>query len=248
MRTKLLILVVALVSLAAMAAIGQKKSTSPADATPVQEGVISDQQKQHSKLYSNYKGNGKLRDLIKKNPDGVDIEVLPGTPELSVGGRAVADDSVQELTSNADTIVVGRVTNKSSQITENGSFLFTDYEFSVDESLKNTTAAKIDSQKTITVTRPGGKVLLDGHLITATDRSFRELLIGGRYLLFLKFIPGTATYRPVNAKGSFDITNGKVELLTAAPDAQRIDKDAESFISDVRTAITMNKRGGGSRE
>ena len=68
MRTKLLFLVVALVSLAAIAVIGQKKSTSPADATPVQEGVMSDLQKQHSRLYSNYRGNGKLRDLIKRIP------------------------------------------------------------------------------------------------------------------------------------------------------------------------------------
>ncbi|HEX8176256.1 MAG TPA: hypothetical protein VF543_14160 [Pyrinomonadaceae bacterium] len=254
MRKKGLLFLVSALSIAGVVTItslrsrGQGASGSKAEAaTPVQQGVMSAQQKEHSKLYKDYKGNGKLLDLLNKEENNTTneliITVMPPLPELSPGGRpSLSEAFLKNLASNADVVVIGRVTNKSSQLTENGAFVFTDYDLAVEEVLKGNSSNNIQSQSSIAVTRPGGKILLEGRVVTATDRVFKPLAIGGRYLLFLKYIPTTGAYHAVNNKGSFELVDNKsIKLLNEATDAPRVDKDAASFINDVRIAIAADR-------
>ncbi|MBD0370470.1 MAG: hypothetical protein ICV60_06510 [Pyrinomonadaceae bacterium] len=254
MRKQVLLLLASALTLAGIITItslhsrGQGASGSKAEvATPVQQGVMSAQQKEHSKLYKDYKGNGKLLNLLNKEENNADneliITVMPGLPELSPKGRSSAPEAfLNNLASSADAVVIGTVTNKSSQLTENGAFVFTDYDVSVEEVLKDNGSNSLQSQSSIVVTRPGGRILLEGRVVTARDRAFKPFTVGGRYLLFLKYIPTTDAYHAVNDKGSFELVDNKsVKLLTEAPDAPRIDKDAPSFINDVRTAIAATK-------
>ncbi|HKS29217.1 MAG TPA: hypothetical protein VJS44_15420 [Pyrinomonadaceae bacterium] len=214
---------------------------------------MSARQKEHSKLYKDYKGNGKLLDLLKKEENNTGneliITVMPGLPELSPGGRPSTPDTfLNNLASTADAVVIGTVANKSSQLTENGAFVFTDYDVAVEEVLKENGSNNIQSQSSIVVTRPGGRILLEGRIVTARDRTFKPFAVGGRYLLFLKYIPTTGAYHAVSNKGSFELVDDKsVKPLTEAPDAARLDQDAASFINDVRIAIAAalsTKRGG----
>ena len=219
---------------------GQKGADSKSEvATPVQEGVMTDRQKEHSKLYGNYKGRGKLRDLDQSSGSASKgFTILPGTPELSVRpSDSASGEMVRDLAARADAVVLGLVTDKVSQLTEDGDFIFTDYQLTVEQVLKNNEAGGLRPQSIITVTRPGGKVLLDGQVIEIRDRSFKSFALGGRYLLFLKRVPTTGAYRAVNYKASFQIDNNKIETLTDAPDAQLVGEDAASFMNDVRIAI-----------
>ncbi|HEY0322145.1 MAG TPA: hypothetical protein VGC66_14385 [Pyrinomonadaceae bacterium] len=254
MRKQVLLLLASALAIAGTITItslrgwSQGASGSKAEAaTPVQQGVMSAQQKEHSKLYKDYKGNGKLLDLLNKEENNASneliITVMPALPELSPGGRPSSSEAfLKNLASSADAVVIVTVTNKSSQLTENGSFVFTDYDVAVEEVLKDNGSNNIQSQSSIVVTRPGGRILLEGRVVTARDRVFKPLAIGGRYLLFLKYIPTTGAYHAVNNKGSFELVDNKsVKLLTEAPDAPRIDKDAASFISDVRIAIVADR-------
>lgn len=224
-------------------------------ATRVQEGVMSDIQKEHSKLYRNYKGTGKLADRINRegeNADELTITVLPGLPVLAIGGRISAPNNfLNNLAADADAVVIGTVTAKASQLTENGAFIFTDYDVRVEEVLKDNSANNIQPHSRIAVTRPGGRISLQGRMVTAVDRTFKPFATGGRYLLFLKYIPTTRAYHAVSTTGVFQLADNKrVELLTEAPDAPRIDKDVAAFISDVRIAIAnaIYGRQGGSLE
>lgn len=168
---------------------------------------------------------------------------MPGLPELSPVGRpSVPEAFLNNLASKADAVVIGTVTNKSSQLTENGAFVFTDYDLTIEEVLKENGTDSIQSHSSIVMTRPGGRILLEGRIVTARDRAFKPLAIGGRYLLFLKYLPTTGAYYAVNNKGSFELADNKsVKPLTEAPDAPRVDKDAASFINDVRIAIAASK-------
>lgn len=228
------------------------KQTEPA--TPVQEGVMTDRQKEHSKLYENYKGIEKLTDLIKQKGDNsneLSITIMPGMPELSLSGQVSTPEAfLKNLAAESDAIVVGSITDKSSQLTENGTFIFTDYDVVVEDVLKNSNANNIQPHSNIVVTRPGGRILLQGRPITARDKNFKPFVIGGRYLLFLKYIPATNAYHAVSDKGSFEIVNSRVELLTEAPDAMQVNKDAASFIDDVRRAVANvgSLKQGDSRE
>jgi hypothetical protein len=110
--------------------------------------------------------------------------------------------------------------------------------------LKDNPAAHVAPQTRLTVTRPGGKVALNGREITAIDRSFKRLAVGGRYLLFLRFIPATGAYQALNEKGSFEIDNNKIAVLSELPDAVfSSERDAASFINEVRTAINASPHG-----
>lgn len=254
-----LVLVLAVIGISTITSLhsqGQKASGAKAEAaTPVQEGVMSDKQKEHSKLYRKHKGIGKLTDLVKREgnntSDGLEVIQLPPLREVTPGGRiSVPGAFLNTLAGSADAVVIGTVTDKTSQLTENGTFVFTDYDLTVEEVLKSRDAS-IQPQGSIVVTRPGGRILLQGRVVSAVDRVFHPFSIGGRYLLFLKFLPSTGAYHAVSDQGSFRlINNKKVELLTDSPDVPRIEKDAASFIGDVQTAIAVTYVGrqGGIHE
>lgn len=161
--------------------------------------------------------------------------MLPGLPNLSPGGRA---PGIDELVKKADAIVLGTVYSKSSQLTDNGKFVFTDYEFVAEEVLKGTSAK---AQTTITVTRPGGKILLEGQQVEVRVESFRPLQTGGRYVLFLNEIPSTHAFQAVNQKGSFEVTNGRVEVLTDPSNDEKLGTDLVTFITNVRLAIARGE-------
>jgi hypothetical protein len=228
---------------------GQNPMATKQDApTPVQEGVMTEKQREHSKLYKDYKGVGKLRDIVEqeanKGTDEVSVTVLPRLPELApASGGASTVRTLEDLASNSDAIVVGTVTSKTSQLTEDGTFVFTDYILIAEEVLKDYSAAGINPFSNLTVTRPGGKILLNGRVVNAIDKSFGRLVVGSRYVLFLKHVSSTGAYRSVNDKGSFGLDNNCVVTLTEAPDAEaRSGRDAASFIREVRSAITASTR------
>ena len=76
--------------------------------------------------------------------------------------------------------------SKSSQITTNGTYVFTDYELRIEEALKDGRTGTLKPETTITVTRPGGKVLLFGKIASFNLSAFKPLQPGRRYLLFLQ--------------------------------------------------------------
>lgn len=222
---------------------GQKPSVQTEVATPVHEGVRSDQQKEHSKLYNSYKGQGKLSDRVKSKNE-LTVNLHAPLPVLSPDSKQTS--TVTELAEKADAVVIANVISKSAQITTSGTFVFTDYQLNVEEVLR-ADSDKLKPQTSITVTRPGGKVLLEGQVITFKVESFKPLMPGHRYLLFLKVLPITGTYQAVDQKSSFDISDSKVQSLSDAPDAQGFEKDLGTFISSVKVAIASSQKYRGAK-
>lgn len=226
-------------ALASLHIHGQKPRVSVQTevATPVQAGVLSAQQKEHSKPYDSYKGSGKLSDQVKGKNE-LTVTVLPGLPVFSETGKQTS--MVTELAEKADAVVIASVISKSSQITTAGTFIFTDYELNIEEALSGD-RDKLKAQASITVTRPGGKVLLEGQVITVNVESFRPLIPGHRYLLFLKLLPTTGTFQAVNQDSSFNISDSQVASLNASPD-ESFEKDITAFVSSVKMAIASSQK------
>jgi len=256
MLNKILILLFALPLIVGITATnglrshGQSPKAGKQDsATPVQEGVMTEKQREHSKLYRGYTGAGKkLRDLaeeeIKKgNSDDIGIAALPGIPELRPHVTPFRE-VLTELACGADAIVIGIVKDRSSQLTESGTFIFTDYELTVEEVLKDNTSGHIEPTTSLTVTRPGGRILLEGHVISAIDKSAKPFEIGGRYILFLQYLPTTGSYRTPGINGSFQIKDEKLVALTdsVTSSAEFLGgKNALSFMTEVRSAVAFCK-------
>ena len=222
------------------------KSTQE-EATPIQEGVMTEQQKQHSKLYER-SGRRNLRNY------GKSITVVITLPFVEADNEkppSTIDKLLQSITCDADVVVVGTVTSKTSQLTEDGSFVFTDYEVQIQETVKNKLSAPIQPSLSITVTRPGGAVNLNGKILTVTDKSFQPLEVGKVYLLFLQKVSSTGAYRTVNNEGSFELNQNHVRRLTEKPlpYAFTYANDAASLVEQIRTIenLCINQSNGGSK-
>ncbi len=200
--------------------------------TPIQEGVMTAKQREHSSIYKQYAGRRKITD-----PDAQKREfkiVFKSEPQPV---------SMQDLACEADSVIIGVIQSKSSQLTEDKNFIFTDYEVIVDEVLKDNLADPINPTTLITVTRPGGVIRLNGKVVHAQDNAFKPFNIDGRYLLFLRHLPTSRSYQAVNSAGSFRIENRKVIQLRKDQllEMRENEADVESFTSSLRIAISTCK-------
>jgi hypothetical protein len=195
------------------------------EATPIQEGVMNEKQRAHSKLYKEYRGNGNIFEDAKKNRDFKYIYI--GEPDTV---------SIQSLACEADAVVTGIIQSKSSQVTEGKNFIFTDYEVTVEEIWKDNTATPLDRSALMTVTMPGGAINFNGKVIIAKDASFPPLTIGGRYLFFLAYIPETNLYRPLNSASSFEFKGGRFSEI-------RKNQIVESLAPEVDSNVLASKVG-----
>jgi hypothetical protein len=217
----------------------QTQTKADEEATPIQEGVMTQKQREHSKLYKQYSGRRNISELVTKE---VDFKiVVKSEPQPAF---------MQDLACEADAVIIGAIQSKSSQLTEDKNFIFTDYDLVVEEVLKDNFSSPINPGATITVTRPGGAIKLKSKIVRATDESFKPFAIDGHYLLFLRYLPASNSYQAVNSAGGFRIENGKVFQLRKDQllDVSKSTNDRDVFVSNVRTAISSCKDGKGSAD
>jgi hypothetical protein len=156
-----------------------------------------------------------------------------------VGKPETAESYFGKLAERSDAVVRGRVTRKVSHLTEDDAFLFTDYDFVVTEVLKNNVMVPLYTGATITVTRPGGKILLDGVIVKATDDCFAPLPVGNHNLvLFLKFVPETGAYQATGDTGTFEVDGETLRPLTEVPFPPGVLRDGDSFLRTTRAVST----------
>ena len=168
--------------------------------TVIQEGVMTDRQMVHSSLYKGLGlGVGKKIVDILKTQDGAILEDAPAS--RIIGGASSSKPTLNERVGrwvcDSDAIITGNVTNKESQLTADGYYVFTDYTINVETVLKNDSKESLHAEGHIIYTGPGGKVLLNSHLVDANFSSMPVLRNGGKYLFFLKAIPTTGAFNAV---------------------------------------------------
>lgn len=207
-------------------------------ATPVQLGVLTLKQRTHSKPYSHYLDLTKKftvsRSIAEARSNLVVIEVHVGMGQALTSAET-PEDYFGELARESDVVIRGKVVNKESQITENDGFVFTDYEILVSEVLKNDREARLDTGMTITVTRPGGKVLVGGIVLKGLDHSFLPLPDNGHDLvLFLKHIPETDAFWTTRATGGFELDGPSLRQLTEMQFPPGVLRDVDSFLRTTR--------------
>src|SRR5205085_8641379 len=101
--------------------------------------------------------------------------------------------------------------------------------------LKNNVTAPFDQGAVITVTHPGGKVLLDGIIVKAIDEAFLPLPVNQDVVLFLKFIPETRAYELTNDTGSFELDGSTLQPLTKDHFPPGVLQNGIRFLQTVRS-------------
>jgi len=187
-----------------------------ADATPVEVGLLSASQRIHSSLYTTYKERndnktiGELLDAARSSGRIVKLDFLVGLGWLMEADKP--ERFFGELARSSDAIVRGRVTKKVSQLTQDEAFIFTDYDVVITEVLKDNATAPLSAA--ITVTYPGGKVLLDGVIVKGRDHYFEPLPLNREVVLFLQSVKETGAYKPTRYSGSFELDGVTLRALT----------------------------------
>jgi len=204
---------------------------------------ITDKDRKHSKLFPRYKTGKKLSSqafleqesnskqlsneiVVKKIPPILDIDLerrCPNYPKPGLVGLAHA----------ADVIVVGAVRDKiTSQLTEDEGFLFSEYNISVENVIKDNHSVPIEMNSAISVIRPGGKAKINDKVVSAVVPPFPPFIEGDQYVLFLKFIPETKSYQAFS-NGSLPIIEGEIRT----PYDPKTGPKQQAFIDEIRDAM-----------
>jgi len=211
-----------------------------------QEKKMTNKQKEHSKLYKEDFKSRKGKKLTNIAATGIgNVSVIipvadgfqlePTTP-LNLHGF------LKNLICDADAVVIGTVKSKSSHLTEEEEFIFTDYEMTVEEVLKDNSAASIQSRNIITATRGGGVLKINGRNVIAIDESLKPLEVNSRYLLFLRFVPNTSAYKAHKSKGSVQLNDHRIIKLTGEAVPRELDTggNAATLINGIRSVVLSN--------
>lgn len=199
-------------------------------------------QTREERIRSVYKGAGarrNLRQLAAKATQDIEVNVGPGMPVLAPNPSAFNLQAFLEgMACDADAVVIGEVNKASAQLTEDESFVFTNYEMTVEEVLKSDGATPPQKDSLITVARTGGMLNLGRRKIRARVHGFAPLEAGKRYLLFLQSVPGKGAYIAHESKGSFLLDGDEIVKLTEdqLPPELESGNDVGGFINAVRQA------------
>lgn len=202
--------------------------------TPVQLGVISEKQKKNSKRYNRPNSDS----LVNENRNVGVIIGRPFAKEDSSNNFIPSQQThFQKLACQADTIVIGKVKSKNSQLSEDNTSVFTDYQIEVNTILK-TKLNNILPNNLITVTRSGGRVKFNNHLIEVIDKSYKQLKIGGEYLIFLNYLNDSDSFAASSDEGTFEIQGNKFKRFKDDKNIQyqSVDEDLNNlntYISEI---------------
>ena len=189
-------------------------------------------QNEHGKLF---KHSGRQLLEIAATRAG-DIEVVEETGYvIQIPNSARVVPTFQSALCKANAVVIGTLQTKTSALTDQGNFIFTDYDVTVDEVIKNNVSSPIAVGSTIVTTRDGGAVELNKRIFRATRGDFDPPVVGNRYLLFLRFIPQTGSYL-MYGNGSFELQSDTMRALgpEAREELHRANQDRVTFLTELR--------------
>jgi hypothetical protein len=222
------------------AELERKYQSELVEATSVELGALSERQRVHSKLFAHYKrlrGSDVIGGLVAEAKGK--YKIIETGVHLPLTELITESETPENFFSNlaraSDAVIRGKVTKKTSQITEDGAFIFTDYDIVVKEIMKNNAAAPLSSDTTITVTRPGGKVVVHGIVVKAFDDSYKPLPMNEHdVILFLQLIPETGAFKVTRYTGGYELDGSVLRPLTGAKFPPGVLQNENSLLQTLR--------------
>ncbi len=148
---------------------------------------------------------------------------------------------IQAEVANSDLIIVGVPVKARSLPIEDRTFAFTQYAVQIEKVISGDQRSVLPGD-TIVVSRGGGEITIDRVLVKAIEPAFSEFLLNQSYILMLRAIPGTTTYRALGS-GTFSVKNGEVASASAFEKGKTLKKDLAHFMSEVDSAVARKRSG-----
>lgn len=179
-RSRLYLLGAVLALMGSAQSLGQQ-SSGQGKLTPDQS------EKVHNHLFQ--KGPaGQIPDMPSKGKGDVYVPcVVPVWQRIQVPFM----DELATLASKSDLIVLAKAEAAATHMNAGKDFLYTDWNFVVEEVLKDNPKAPVQPGTAILVARPGGNLQINGRMVHAHCADFEDFAHGQEYLLYLGFVPET---------------------------------------------------------
>ncbi|SRR6266851_2659906 len=204
--------------------------------------IPNDVKAHHQKLYDSYYHGKNIFDETKAGHD-VDItaqrfvDSMVSPEALKTPKNAYPHPVLRGISCDADAVMVAVPKSSETEVTASENFLYTDYRFQVDSILKNSTPMQLGSNTEIIVTRPGGEITANGHIVRARVAGFSQFTIEKPYLLFLEYLPATRTFQAFSV-GTFELSRGAVVPMDTEVFASvRSTRDQNAFLTEVGAAV-----------
>lgn len=223
---------------------GQKQQAQLPEPTIVQSGQTTEKERGYSKelkkLYPESKRTLSETSARAQARGDKEVRIVDLPPDQSVWHRKALSKSefLNEIACKSSAIVLGRVTGQVGHLAEDETFVFTTYSLTISTVVKDNPVDHLEDTASIEVTRPGGRIRLNGQIIDAEDQAYPPLQIDGEYLLFLKYVPTSEGYLVANPKGDFVLEKGLLVPLSSAtvPEGLKMN-DSISLTNDIRDAM-----------
>jgi hypothetical protein len=223
--------------------------TSSGQATRPSENADAERAaKVHSQLWHNNEGETIAKRLEKttgnitvindedRNENDYVHQIQPPYPPL----RMV------EFACMSDAVVVGTPESGVSHMTADLDFVYSEWKLRITSVLQDNPKSPILGSNEISVVRAGGTLTINGRLVIGKELNFPEFQPGDEYLLYLKYIPESGSYKAIAGR-SFNLSHGPVfdaPYMDRSWDKVPVDellRDTKAAISAAGTAAYCEK-------
>jgi hypothetical protein len=185
---------------------------------------------EHAKIFRSYGTPGKK--LTGRKP-GASFSVYENYELLMRTTDKPRAEQLKDMACNSDAVLIVKLADETASLNEEETFIFTDYAAGVEEILKNNPVRPVQVGSQITVTRPGGSMMINGGRVTTQVVQFKPFLVPRRYLLYLRYISATDSYLAAGDK-SFELRAAKYFPLTDGKRWKADEFELSSFLEDSR--------------
>ncbi len=171
-----------------------------------------------------------------------------GLPVLTPNRAFNAHTYLAERACAADAIFIGTVTDRKSQLTDDETFVISNYQVSIERLIKNDLKIALSSGTIVDVSRLGGEIQIHGYHVKAISLAAQPLEVGNCYLIFVTFLPEKNTFAANSL--AFLLKGNGIVKLTADVQVGLVGsgQDADSFISEVQEAAATQCKADGSAQ
>ena len=116
----------------------------------------------------------------------------------------------------ADAVAIGKVNGAASHVGSSNTSVYSDVSFVADTVLKDNRANPLAAKGPVVVTRPGGTVALPAGRVQFDFKEFPRWEPGRVYMQFLKYIPASGGYHPLDSFSTLVLENNRWVILRKA--------------------------------
>ncbi len=203
--------------------------------------LSSDQvEKVHGRLF--HKGPvGQIPEMLAKSTGDVHASCVIGIVQrvMVVPPPSPVED-LGRLAAESDLVVLGKTGTGVTHMTADKDFLYTDWNFTIEEVLKSNGTSPVYLGATILVTRSGGKLLINRRTVYANCADFLDFAAEQEYLLYLRFVPETGAYTG-DGWGAFAVFPS-TKRLDASRNSEWKIPDKETLLKTARDGVAISGR------